>query len=206
MIIENSAVGARGGEATPEKQIQQLLEQAMEHSEMVALIRGGVPRAGGVWADLGAGTGNFTWALAGLIGPQGTIYALDRDGRAIAAQRARLAASPPGATVIPRQADVAGPLALPPLDGLLMANLLHFIGDQEGLLRRLAGQIRPGGRLLVVEYEQVLPIAWVPFPAPFARLAARVGAAGFGPLAQVGTRRSPSSGRVLYAAAAEPAL
>ena len=89
---------------------------------------------------------------------------------------------------------------------LLMANLLHFIGDQEGLLRRLAGQIRPGGRLLVVEYEQALPIAWVPFPAPFARLAARVGAAGFGPLAQVGTRRSPSSGRVLYAAAAEPAL
>ena len=38
---------------------------------MVALIRGGVPRAGGVWADLGAGTGNFTWALAELIGPQG---------------------------------------------------------------------------------------------------------------------------------------
>jgi hypothetical protein len=34
----------------------------MEQHEMVALIRDGVPAQGGVWADLGAGTGNFTWA------------------------------------------------------------------------------------------------------------------------------------------------
>src|SRR5262249_54282541 len=40
----------------------------MEQSEMVALIRGGVPGPGGIWADLGAGTGNFSWALAELLG------------------------------------------------------------------------------------------------------------------------------------------
>ena len=55
----------------------------MELSEMVALIRGGVSEPGGNWADLGAGTGNFSWALAELIGPQGTIYAIDRDAKAI---------------------------------------------------------------------------------------------------------------------------
>ncbi len=169
---------------------------------MVELIRGGVPTTAGVWADLGAGTGNFTWALAELIGAAGTIHALDRDARAVAAQQARLRDSPPGATVLPRQADVLRPLDLPPLDGLLAANLLHFIRDQAALLRRLRAHLRPDGRLLIVEYEQALPIPWVPHPLPFARLAALAQEAGFQAPAQVGARRSPSSGRVLYAAAA----
>ncbi len=173
----------------------------MEHREMVALIRGGVAAPGGVWADLGAGTGNFTWALAELLGPAATIYALDRDARAIAAQRARLRADPPAATVVPVQADVLRPPALPPLDGALAANLLHFVRDQAGLLGALRAAIRPGGRLLVVEYEQASPLPWVPHPLPLARLEALAREAGFQDLAQVGARRSPSSGQVLYAAA-----
>jgi ubiquinone/menaquinone biosynthesis C-methylase UbiE len=173
----------------------------MDHAEMVTLIRAGVPEPGGVWADLGAGTGNFTWALAELLGAAGTIHALDRDARAIAAQSARLASEPPPATVRPRQADVTRPLELPVLDGVLMANLLHFVRDQEGLLRRLAGHLRPGGRLLVVEYEQAFPIPWVPHPVPFARLGALGAAAGFGAVDKVGERRSRSSGQVMYAAA-----
>jgi ubiquinone/menaquinone biosynthesis C-methylase UbiE len=179
----------------------------VEHREMVELIRGGAPGPGGVWADLGAGTGNFTWALAELLGPAATIHALDRDARAVAAQQVRLRSEPPGAAVVPRQADVLRPLDLPPLDGILAANLLHFISDQAGLLGRLRGLLRPGGRLLVVEYEQATPIPWVPHPLPFARLAALAPAAGFGSPAQVGARRSPSSGRVLDAAvaAAQPA-
>lgn len=169
---------------------------------MVNLIRGGVSATGGAWADLGAGTGNFTWALAELLGPAATIYALDRDARAVAVQERRLRDEPPAAAILPRQADVLRPLGLPPLDGLLAANLLHFVRDQAGLLRRLRAALRPGGRLLVVEYEQALPIPWVPHPLPFARLAPLVQEAGFQPPAQVGARRSPSSGRVLYAAVA----
>lgn len=173
----------------------------MEQREMVDLIRGGVTGRGGVWADLGAGTGNFTWALAELLGPSATIHALDRDARAVAAQQARQRVDPPAATVLPRQADVLQPLDLPPLDGVLLANLLHFVRDQVGLLRRLRGVLRPGACLLVVEYEQADPIPWVPYPLPFARLASLAADAGFAPAVQVGARRSPSSGRVLYAAA-----
>lgn len=169
---------------------------------MVNLIGGGVPATGGTWADLGAGTGNFTWALAELLGPTATIYALDRDARAVAAQQRRLRDEPPAATVLPQRADVLRPLGLPPLDGLLAANLLHFVRDQAGLLGRLRAALRPSGRLLVVEYEQALPIPWVPHPLPFPRLASLAHKAGFQPLAQLGTRRSPSSGRVLYAVVA----
>jgi ubiquinone/menaquinone biosynthesis C-methylase UbiE len=175
---------------------------SVEQREMVDLIRGGVPATGGTWADLGAGTGNFTWALAELLGPAATIYALDRDARAVAAQERRLRDDPPAATVLPRQADVLRPLGLPPLDGILAANLLHFVRDQAGLLGRLHAALRPGGRLLVVEYEQAQPLPWVPHPLAFARLAELASEAGFQPPATVGTRRSPSSGRVLYAAVA----
>src|SRR4051794_19387824 len=96
----------------------------MERSEMVALIRGGMPGPGGVWADLGAGTGNFSWALAELIGPQGTIYAIDRDAKAIRLLHQRIAQADPGAAIIPQQADLTRPLNLPVLDGVLMANAL----------------------------------------------------------------------------------
>lgn len=174
----------------------------MDHGEMVELIRGGVPGPGGVWADLGAGTGNFTWALAELLGPGGTVYALDRDARSIAAQQARLRTGPPGVTIIPRQADVLRPLVLPPLDGVLVANLLHFIGDQAGLLGRIQSLLTPRGRLLAVEYEQAFPIPWVPHPLPFVRLATLAREAGFLAPTQVGARRSPSSGRIMYAAVA----
>ncbi len=174
----------------------------MEHGEMVALIRDGAPEPGGVWADLGAGTGNFTWALAEVLGPAATIYALDRDARAIAAQQARMRADPPRATIVPHQADVLRPLDLPPLDGIICANLLHFVRDQAGLLRRLRAYLRSGGRLLVVEYELSLPIPWVPHPLPFARFAALAREAGYQTPTRVGARRSPSSGRVMYAAVA----
>lgn len=169
---------------------------------MVALIRDGVSAPGGVWADLGAGTGNFTWALAELLGPSATIYALDRDARAIASQRARLRSDPPAATILPRQADVLHPLELPPLDGIMCANLLHFVSDQIGLLRRLGEHLRPGGRLLVVEYELSSPIPWAPYPLPFARFETLAQHAGFTAPVRVGARRSPSSGRVMYAAVA----
>ena len=44
----------------------------MDHSDHVNLLRNGV-LPGGVWADLGAGSGAFTLALAELAGPETTI-------------------------------------------------------------------------------------------------------------------------------------
>jgi ubiquinone/menaquinone biosynthesis C-methylase UbiE len=170
---------------------------------MVALIHGGVPLAGGVWADLGAGTGNFTWALGDLLGQQGTIYALDRDRRAIERQRAAIdQAVEPGATIVPLQADFTRPIDLPPLDGVLMANALHFVREQPAALALIAGYLRPGGRLLVVEYDLKEPLVWVPFPVPFERFQALAVQAGLASPALVGRRRSPSSGVEMYAGVA----
>jgi ubiquinone/menaquinone biosynthesis C-methylase UbiE len=174
----------------------------VELAEMVALIRGGVSGSGGIWADLGAGTGNFTWALRELLGRGGAIYAVDRDGKAIRQQRERLERSGPGAAIHPLQGDITRPLDLPALDGALMANVLHFIRDQPAVLDRVRSYLRPGGRLLVVEYDLRLPMPWVPVPVSADRFRSLASAAGLATPALVGTRRSPSSGITMYAGVA----
>src|SRR3954453_5254632 len=172
----------------------------MEQSEMVALIRGGVLGPGGTWADLGAGTGNFSWALAELIGSQGTIYAIDRDAKAIRQLHQRIAQADPGAPIIPQQADVTRPLEIPALDGILRANVLHFIRDQPAALALVAGYLRPGGHLLIVEYDLRDPLPWVPFPVSLARLEPLAARAGFEQLTEIGRRVSPSSSVAMFAA------
>jgi ubiquinone/menaquinone biosynthesis C-methylase UbiE len=169
---------------------------------MVALIRDGVAERTGVWADLGAGMGNFTLALRDLLDPTATIYAVDRDGKAIAAQRARALQPANGATIVPLQADVTQRLRVPPLDGVLMANVLHFVRDQERTLMEIVAQIKPGGRLLVVEYELRQSQRWVPFPVPWVRFQVLAAAADLLSPVLVGTRCSPRTGIVLYAAVA----
>ncbi len=51
----------------------------MDHHDHVNLLRPALLDKGGSWADLGAGSGAFTFALRELIGPTSTIYAVDKD-------------------------------------------------------------------------------------------------------------------------------
>ncbi len=168
---------------------------------MVALIRTGVPETGGTWADLGAGAGSCTGALRDLVGTSGTIFAVDRDAEAIHRLRQALAGEP-GAAIRPVQGDFTAHLDLPPLDGLLMANALHFVGGQLATLRQVVSYLRPGGRFLLVEYDAPGGLPWIPFPLPFERFGALAAQAGLSTPTLVGARRSPSTGVVMYAAAA----
>lgn len=175
--------------------------------DAVALIRPAVPGGEGpaAWADIGAGSGTFTRALARLLGPGGRVYAVERDARSLAALGRRRDWS--GARVIPVAADFTGPFDLPGLDpggldGMLLANALHFARDAEAVLARLATRVRPGGRVVLVEYDGRRAGPWVPHPIPAARLPALADAAGLSPFRVVGTRPSEYSG-VLYVAAAD---
>src|SRR5258708_3735969 len=101
----------------------------MDHADHLDLIREGVAR--GAWADLGSGGGAFTLALADLLGPGGRILSVDRDGGALRSQRQAMEARFPATAVEYRQADFTRPLELPELDGIVMANSLHFVRVRE---------------------------------------------------------------------------
>jgi SAM-dependent methyltransferase len=45
------------------------------------------------------------------------------------------------------------PLDLPSLNGVVMANSLHYVRDKEPVLRAVLNYLRPGGRLILVEYN-----------------------------------------------------
>lgn len=136
----------------------------MNHADHVALIREGIPQVGGVWADFGSGTGAFTLALADCLGPDGQIYSIDKSERALREQQQEMNGRFPQTRVTYLIADYTRPLDLPPLDGILIANALHFQRRKEGIVRQLYDYLRPGGRLIMVEYNLDRGNMWVPHP------------------------------------------
>lgn len=136
----------------------------MDHADHVRLLRDGVTH-GGTWADLGAGAGAFTLALAELVGPGGEVIAVDRDGGAL--RELERAVRRDGATVRTLSADFTKPLDLETLDGVVMANSLHFVKEKAPMLARVLGMLRADGRLVLVEYDTDHGNAWVPYPISF---------------------------------------
>jgi ubiquinone/menaquinone biosynthesis C-methylase UbiE len=129
-----------------------------------------VGERGGRWADLGAGEGAFTLALADLIGPEGHIVAVDKDARALRAV---------GHGIETRAADFTRPLDLHDLDGVVMANSLHYVRDKQPVLESVRGMIKPGGRLIIVEYGADRGNPWVPYPFTYERWEKMAAQAGF---------------------------
>ena len=183
----------------------------MNHADHVSLLKGtpglreqlGQPVEGqaGVWADLGAGEGAFTLALADLLGADAVIYALDRDVRALQRQGEVQRARFPQAQVRYRSADFTHPLDLPPLDGLLMANALHFVARrrQPELIQRLRTALRPGGQFLLVEYNVDRGNVWVPHPLSYPSWQDLAAACGFHATYQLNRRPSHFLGEIYSA-------
>jgi SAM-dependent methyltransferase len=151
----------------------------VDHEDHVRLIRAGVLGGGTAWADLGSGEGAFTLALADLLGAGGSIHTVDRDRGALDVQLDRLRRRFPDVGVVPVVADFTMAIDLPPLDGIVMANSLHFVRDKAPVLEIDRGYLRPGGRLVLVEYATDRGNQWVPYPLSFATWSAAAAEAGF---------------------------
>jgi ubiquinone/menaquinone biosynthesis C-methylase UbiE len=172
----------------------------MNHGDHVRLLRPGIAQPGGIWADLGAGSGAFTLALAELLGAGGIIHAVDRDRRALDQLARALRAAYPGVDLHLRVADFTQTLPLPPLDGIVMANSLHFVEAKGAVLAQVRGSLRAGGRLVVVEYNTDRGNRWVPFPFSFATWQSLARQAGFAHTELLATHPSSFLGE-FYAAA-----
>ena len=152
----------------------------MNHSDHVDLLKPAALPRGGTWADLGAGTGAFTLALRELIGQEADIHAVDKDRVSLdtLAQRYGARFGKPN-RLHTLQADFSAPLQLPPLDGVLMANSLHFFKDKAGILKRVGELLKSAGTLLLVEYDVDRGNPWVPYPLSFQTFRSLAPTAGF---------------------------
>jgi len=168
------------------------ISQAMEFIR-TPLIEWARPHS---WCDLGCGSGMFTTALAQLLAAGSTIHAVDLDRRALA----EIPDQYDGVEIQKILRDLQSPdLRLPPVDGILMANVLHFIREQRLFLRRL---LSVTDRFLIVEYERSKPSQWGPYPVGFERLRELFGEAGVEHVEKLTTRPSRFGG-AMYSAFAE---
>ncbi|MGE5375496.1 MAG: class I SAM-dependent methyltransferase [Bacteroidota bacterium] len=146
----------------------------------MSLLRPAELPRGGTWADFGAGAGAFTLALSELVGLSAEIYAIDRDRGALSkleqSHRARFGTSQ---NIHPVKADFTGTLSLPPLDGVVMANSLHFYREKEKVLRHVRSFLKWSGILLLVEYNVDSGNPWVPYPLSFETFRSLAPRAGF---------------------------
>ena len=152
----------------------------MDHNDHVKLLRPASLSQGGIWADFGAGSGAFTLALRELVGLHAEIYAVDKDKRDFKdlekLHREKFTSSQNLHSV---QADFTGALSLPPLDGIVMANSLHYYKDSEKVLRHIRSFLKINGALLLVEYNVDSGNPWVPHPVSFETFHALAPRAGF---------------------------
>jgi trans-aconitate methyltransferase len=145
------------------------------------------------WADLGCGTGLFTEALAHLLPSQSTVYGVD---------------TKPGLRqtthIIPIKADfVKDDLPLSNLDGMLMANSLHYVKDKPALLEKLSAYMRPGSPMIIVEYDTDQAVStWVPYPLSYAAFSKLFITAGYQHVKKLGQRPSAYGRAHIYAAIA----
>jgi ubiquinone/menaquinone biosynthesis C-methylase UbiE len=159
----------------------------VDQADLVGLLRDGVDAKGGRWADLGAGEGAFTLALADLLGPGADITAVDRDAGALRRLAGEMGRRFPTTRVETLAADFRKTLPLAGLDGVVMANSLHFLRDKQPVLASVRAMVRPGGRLIVVEYGSDRGNPWVPHPFTYARWERMAAEAGFERTRQLGT-------------------
>ncbi|WP_315820806.1 class I SAM-dependent methyltransferase [Paraflavitalea speifideaquila] len=170
----------------------------MELKEAIDLIR--TPYLDSItpqsWADLGAGTGMFTKALAHLIGDNSTIYAVDKNIADLQQIQA-----PAQVVIKTLKADfINDPLHLTGLTGILMANSLHFVKDKFSFLDKIRESMSEGSAFLIVEYDTNKANQWVPYPIGFTMLKQLFEELGYDTIEKINDMPSRYNNNKIYSA------
>jgi ubiquinone/menaquinone biosynthesis C-methylase UbiE len=131
-------------------------ERESEEAPDRALDAIGIKR-GDVVADIGAGVGYFTWRMAERAGPSGKVYASDIQPRMLDQLKKNIAAR--GLTnvvaVLGTEDDPKLPAAS--VDLALLVDVYHEFSQPQKMLARIRSALRPGGRLILLEYRKEDP-------------------------------------------------
>ena len=110
-------------------------------------------RPGDVVADLGAGSGFFTFRLAPLVGPQGKVLAIDIQPEMLEIIRRRAAERGVDNIRLVRGTITDPKLAPNSVDLILMVDVYHEFSHPWEMTRAMVRALKPGGRLAFVEFR-----------------------------------------------------
>ena len=131
-------------------------EREEEEAPDVALNVLKIPKGASV-ADIGAGSGYITVRLAARVGPTGRVFANDVQPQMLNMLARRLTnAKITNVTLIEGTFDDP---KLPPalIDLAIMVDVYHELSQPQAMLRHLRESLKPGGRLVLLEYRKEDP-------------------------------------------------
>jgi ubiquinone/menaquinone biosynthesis C-methylase UbiE len=121
---------------------------------------------GKVVADVGAGKGELTFALAREVGSKGRVLATEIDpGRLQRLREAIIAAKLDNVTVLEAHRSATG---LPPncCDAIVLRRVYHHLADPSSINAGLLRSLRPGGVLAVIDFAPPFFLSRGPFGVP----------------------------------------
>jgi len=130
-----------------------LMAQAAARSEKERWTAAGLTEGARV-ADVGCGPGAVSMVLAGIVGPTGAVYAVDRDPGALSI--ARRTADEAGLSNVLTSEGTATATGLAPASvdvAMLRHVLAHNGGREQAIVDHLATLVRPGGSVYLVDVD-----------------------------------------------------
>lgn len=103
-------------------------------------------------ADVGAGTGLFTLAMAERVGPKGKVYAVDVQSYFLDHIRQKALEAKLDNVALVRAEQGSARLPAGSVDLVLMCDSYHHVEQPAAYLASLEAALRPGGRLVIVDY------------------------------------------------------
>jgi len=108
-------------------------------------------------ADIGAGSGFITERLASRVGPTGRVYANDVQPQMLQMLAARLAKKKITNVTLVQGAIDDPKLAPESVDLEIMVDVYHEFSQPQAMLRKLREALKPGGRMVLLEYRKEDP-------------------------------------------------
>ena len=114
-------------------------------------------RRGEVVADLGAGSGYFTFRMAPKVGLAGKVLAVEIQEPMLNALRARAAALKARNVEVVQASEIDPHLPVKGVDLVLLVDVYHELAYPYEVMSKVREALKPGGRLVFVEYRKEDP-------------------------------------------------
>jgi predicted methyltransferase len=116
-------------------------------------------KPGSVVAEIGAGGGELTIALARHVGASGRVYSTELGEERV--QRLRAAVQKGGASNVDVVAGHESRANLPDgcCDAIFMRNVYHHFGDPAAMHASFLSALKPGGRIAVIDFRPATEVA-----------------------------------------------
>jgi len=113
--------------------------------------------AGATLAEIGSGTGYFTWRLAEKVGRSGKVFAVDVQQSMLDLTAETLKKHQLSNVQLVRGSDNDPHLPAASLDLVFIANAYHEFADPGAIITAVNRALKPNGRLVIIEYAEGRP-------------------------------------------------